>query len=295
MPNTRMLHAEVLGPTDKKKLKQASAAQQEGNFPLARKIYEDLLRRYPRSTPLLNALGTVLLDQGKPQEASALFQEAAREKPYVPALYNLARLKQLTGHFNEAGRLYETIISIRPDFGPAWNNLALLLRDCGRLSEASRAVEEAVRLMPENPEAFNNLGVILEAMGRLEEAESSFLNAISLQEEYFSAKYNLACLYHRLERFQEAEKELGWILERRPGDPGATYLLQAMGRLPAPERAPAEYVARTFDDCAVVFEERLEALEYRTPGMLFSFIRPRLKKGMKILDLGCGTGLGAEY
>ncbi len=284
-----------LTPDDHKKLQEAWNAHREGRLLLAKELYGELLAKHPKAPALLNALATVLMDLGETETAVRVLERACRGEPHVPALYNLARLKQMQGLLGDAGRLYETIIDSQPDFGPAWLNLGLLLRDCGRLKEAARAFKEAERLMPDYPETFNNLGVIMEALGRFKEAESSFLKALSIDGEYFSARYNLACLYHRLERFREAERELKWILEKNPGDPGATYLLQTLGSLPAPERAPTEYVAKTFDDCAVVFEEKLQALEYKTPEMLFSFMRPFLKKGMKILDLGCGTGLGAEY
>ncbi len=286
---------DTLTPSDQEKFQEAWAAHKDGKLLRARKIYQGLVRKYPNFPPLLNALGTLLLDLGKTEEAERTFEKASRGAPHVPALYNLARLKHVKGLINEAGRLYENIIRVQADFGPAWNNLGLLLRECGRLQEALKAVTEAVRLMPGHPEPLNNLGVIQEALAMFSEAEASFLNAVSLDAEYFSAHYNLACLYHKLEQFQEAERELRWILKRRPKDPGATYLLQAMGSLPAPDRAPAQYVAKTFDDCAAVFEKKLRALEYTTPERLFALVRPLLRKGMNIMDLGCGTGLGAEY
>ncbi len=254
-----------LTPDDHKKLQEAWNAHREGRLLLAKELYGELLAKHPKAPALLNALATVLMDLGETETAVRVLERACRGEPHVPALYNLARLKQMQGLLGDAGRLYETIIDSQPDFGPAWLNLGLLLRDCGRLKEAARAFKEAERLMPDYPETFNNLGVIMEALGRFKEAESSFLKALSIDGEYFSARYNLACLYHRLERFREAERELKWILEKNPGDPGATYLLQTLGSLPAPERAPTEYVAKTFDDCAVVFEEKLQALEYKTP------------------------------
>jgi predicted TPR repeat methyltransferase len=36
-------------------------------------------------------------------------------------------------------------------------------------------------------------------------------------------------------------------------------------------------------------------LEYKTPELLFNLVHPYLTKGMTVLDLGCGTGLGSQF
>ena len=286
----------VFSSRDHERLQEAFNAQRNGMTDNARHIYEELLKKYPDSIRLVNALATVYLDQGRLKEALIWFEKAVRLEPsYVPALYNLARVKQILQETSEAKRIYERITSLQPDFGPAWNNLGLILRDEGKVTQAFQAMQKASELMPGYPEALNNLGVLLDALGRIDEAEATFKKAIGLQAEYVSAHFNLACLYHRAEKFDDAEKELKWVLSRKPDDPAALYLFQTLGKMPSPDRAPAEYVSTTFDDCAVNFEKQLAALAYQTPEMLFSFVRPHLRNDMAIMDLGCGTGLGAEY
>ena len=64
-----------------------------------------------------------------------------------------------------------------------------------------------------------------------------------------------------------------------------------------PERAPDEYVRRTFDDFAASFDQVLARLEYAAPRLLDAAIDPVLPVGGNgdILDAGCGTGLCGEF
>jgi tetratricopeptide (TPR) repeat protein len=59
-------------------LKQAALAHEEGRFADAEKAYLEILSEKPESASVLNALGTVLLDQGQPDKAKTYFEKAVR-------------------------------------------------------------------------------------------------------------------------------------------------------------------------------------------------------------------------
>jgi predicted TPR repeat methyltransferase len=85
------------------------------------------------------------------------------------------------------------------------------------------------------------------------------------------------------------------VLNLQPDNEIAKFMLQSIKGDEAPEAAPVEHVRSIFDQCAENFDTILvEKLDYKTPELLFNLVHPYLTDNMIILDLGCGTGLGAK-
>lgn len=79
---------------------------------------------------------------------------------------------------------------------------------------------------------------------------------------------------------------------------GATIKLNLLGAMPTPPQLPAAYVETLFDQYAERFESALvERLHYSAPQLLANALEHYLKPEqtqLRVLDLGCGTGLMAE-
>lgn len=77
---------------------------------------------------------------------------------------------------------------------------------------------------------------------------------------------------------------------------GATARLVLLGALPVPDRLPAAYVRQLFDQYAPRFERSLcGRLGYDAPQRLRQLVQDLRTPGdplPRVLDLGCGTGLG---
>ena len=277
-------------------LAEASRMHREGRLKDASAMFCRALEMKPGWAPVLNALGTVLLDSDDTVSARKKFSEAASgASPYAPALYNLGRLCQAEGDLKGAARYYRKAVDIEPGMAMGWNNLGLVLREAGELSRALDCFRRAVELDPGSAHACNNLALCLEDLDRLDEARDVLEKTLSSAPEYLPALYNLAALCIRLGRHDRASALLEKVLEIEPENQSAIFLLQGLGRLPQPDAAPVTHVKKVFDDCASRFESTLvEKLEYRTPEALFQVVRPYLEDNMNVLDLGCGTGLGAE-
>ncbi len=278
-------------------LMRASLDHQEGRLDEAERGYREVLRRTPDWGQVLNALGTVYLDKMQLDKAKKAFTKAACLKPYnISACYNLAVLKQRENDHKEAIVLYKTMLEAQPDYGQAWNNLGVAYRETMKPGEALSCLQKAVEFAPEMAEAWNNLGVTQDEFNMVENSLTSYKTAIGLRPEYASAHFNLGIALQKIKRFQEAEEHYKKVLEIKPGDEASKFMLQSLGAITAtPDAAPVEHVRRIFDQCAATFEKTLvRDLEYRTPELLFKSVCPYLFKEMNILDLGCGTGLGAQ-
>jgi len=256
-----------------------------------------ILKRKPDWVEVLNALGTVYLDQSLPDKARIFFKKAAGlNSSFLPACYNLAWLKQRENDHKGAISIYWAMLEQQPDYGLAWNNLGVAYRETGNPDEALDCFEKAVEFVPGMAEAWNNLGVAQDEFNLSENAADSYIKAIEIRPDYTSAHFNLGLSLQKLKRFKEAEDHYNKVLEARPDDEAAQFMLQSLGKSAAPDAAPVVHVRRIFDRCAGTFEKILvKDLEYRTPELLFQLVRPYLTDEINILDLGCGTGLGAQH
>jgi len=278
-------------------LKKASSAHRKGRLAEAEKGYLEILENKPDWEAVLNALGTVFMDQAQLDKAERVFEKATKLKPpYSPACYNLARLKQLKNDHRGAISVYRAILEKQPDFGQAWNNLGTAYRETGDLDEALSCFRKAVEFSPDMAEAWNNLGVAQDEFNMIQDAAKSYKKAIEIRSDYASAHFNLGISQQKLGLFKEAEDHYKKVLKTKPDDKSARFMLQSLGTQETPDAAPAEYVRRVFDGCAGTFEKTLvENLEYKTPELLFDLARPYLTEEMTVLDLGCGTGLGSQF
>jgi predicted TPR repeat methyltransferase len=277
--------------------KKASLAHKEGRLAEAEKAYLEILKAKPDSGPVLNALGTVFLDQSQPGKARKVFEKAANlSPPHLSACYNLGRLRQMEKDHKGAIDIYRAIVKQQPGFGMAWNNLGVAYREIGEPDEAISCFRRAVAFAPDMAEAWNNLGVAQDEFHMIENASGSYKKAIEIEPDYGSAHFNLGVSLQKLGRFSEAEDHYKKVLEIRPDDEAARFMLQSLGRSTTPDAAPVQHVRRIFDQCAGTFEKILvKELEYKTPERLFNLVRPYLTKDMMVLDLGCGTGLGSQF
>ncbi|CAK0756894.1 protein O-GlcNAc transferase [Gammaproteobacteria bacterium] len=159
----------------------------------------------PQDPDIHNAMGKILYDLGRLEEALAHYERVVTIKPDdANAHYNLAVVIQGLGRLEEAPKYYAQALALKPDYAEAHNNLGNALRDLGRLEEALDHYERAVASKPDYAEAHNNLGNALRDLGRLEEAPEPYRRALRIKPDLAEVHNNLGNVLRDLGRSDEA-------------------------------------------------------------------------------------------
>jgi tetratricopeptide (TPR) repeat protein len=120
------------------------------------------------------------------QEAIQHYQQAIA-LPVFPLLKlgsynNLAGLYNSLGQLETACKLYQTVISLDPNFALGYYNLGMTLKALGRYTEAIAAYSQAIQLNPNYPFAYQNLAVVFLKIGKVPESLAAFEQAIALHQ-----------------------------------------------------------------------------------------------------------------
>jgi predicted TPR repeat methyltransferase len=271
-----------------------------GDFPAAESALERAVALWPDAAALRNNLACVLRSLGKRTRAEQQFREALRLRPGdTNTEVNLGCALIDSAKYAEAVDVLRAALAKVPDHPEALNNLGTALRQMGRAAEAAVCYEKAVGLRPDYPDALVNLGMSRLFENRPDDAEPCLRRALAGAPDHIGALYYLGFILHKRNAHTESEQCFRRILAINPEHANAAYFLSVIGVNDAPPRSPADYVQELFDGYADNFDEHLVgALGYSAPGVMNRLVRIALDESssaLDILDLGCGTGLCAQY
>jgi len=172
------------------------------------------------NVPLLfNILGACYQSLKQFDASIQMFETALSLKPdYAEAHFNLGVILRVSGRPNLAVESYKKAIALLPNYLGAHNNLGNALKQIGSLEEAVISYQNAIAIKPDYAEAHNNIGIVLKDLGRLEEAVKSYGNAISINPEYYDAHFNLGNSLRDLNQRDQALKNYEKAYELRPGE-----------------------------------------------------------------------------
>jgi predicted TPR repeat methyltransferase len=248
-----------------RQLREARDLEAANRRPEAVLLYGELLAG-PRHLEAVQALGRIGFENGDLQAAQYFFGEALKIVPdFVEGLHLRGVALMRLGQHDAALDCLERAVRLNPDAGEPILNHATLLLELKRPHEALAGFERVLALEPNNAVAWNNRGNTLVTLGRLEEGAASYDRALALDPRMQAALHN---------RF---------------------YALLALRRV---DRI-ADFAARqAFDQVASRYDQvALDELHYRAHQdlrVLASRVLGPLVPPLRILDLGCGTGLAGQ-
>lgn len=149
-------------------LEQARRLVAEGKPEDALEVLDVALRAVPRDARLRFARGVILADQGRTQEAVAVFQQLAADFPELPEPHNnLAVMYAAAGDLDKARGALENAVRALPGYALAHENLGDIY-----LRMAARSYERATELDPRSSSARERLTLAREFFERVAPAQA---------------------------------------------------------------------------------------------------------------------------
>lgn len=150
------------------------------------------IAREPRNPALHYDLGTLLLQQGRAQDAVARYRAALKLAPDHPQiLLQLGNAHAAMGNFNEAAAQFRASLQSDPAQPAAHYNLGNALRELGQPEQAATSYRAALQMAPRDADIHNNLGNVLRETGKMDEAIACYREALRLNPALHHARLHL--------------------------------------------------------------------------------------------------------
>lgn len=210
--------------------------QQCGRTEVAEHRANDLLRVKPNDGKALNLLGTILISQGRLEEAAAHFDNGLKHDDNNPNLYVNAAICQIGLGNPDAGiELCKRALKIKPDYANAWNILGNAHLGKSDFDAAADAFRSALDQHPAFIEARFNLGRALLEADKPDEALEHFEQVLEQAPENVHAltcKADiLAIRYHDSDAAELYQQALALNPKHAPAHIGLGKLNRRLGNL----------------------------------------------------------------
>jgi predicted CXXCH cytochrome family protein len=199
-------------------LQLADAWKDAGQIDKAIPLYEEAVRREPRSLIALQRLGFALRSAGQAAQAVEVLKRAlAVDGRDAASWHQLGLLHLAQGARNDALAAFEKAIELDPDLFEAYNSAAGVRLEGGNLAQAEPAFRDALNVRPDYAEAHSNLANVLASTNRFDEARYHFEAALRFKPDFAAARFNYGVALAKLNRYDEAQRQIELALKSNPG------------------------------------------------------------------------------
>jgi tetratricopeptide (TPR) repeat protein len=190
MTTNRPGHLGALGNNDV--LQRAMTALNGNHLNEAEQIARDVLNADRRNAKALYVLGSALLMQGRPQDAIAPLEDAARGRHDAQSDTMLAIALRQAGRAEDAYSRLKRTTKRQPPYAAAFLELGRLLASMERHDEAAEALMRGIGVAPMMPEMSIQLGYVLLRRRRFDDAKAAFARALAIVPDSADALFGIA-------------------------------------------------------------------------------------------------------
>jgi tetratricopeptide (TPR) repeat protein len=193
-----------------------------GNRPNeAEQIARDVLNADRHNAKASYVLGSALVMQGRPLDAIAPLEDAARGRHDPQSDTMLAIALRQAGRADEAYSRLKRTTKRQPPYAAAFLELGRLLASMERHHEAAEALMRGLEVAPMMPEMSIQLGYVLLRRRHFADAKAAFARALAIVPDSPDALFGIAQAHQENGESQAAADYFRRYLIVSPGDQGA--------------------------------------------------------------------------
>jgi tetratricopeptide (TPR) repeat protein len=199
-------------------LQWATAAINQGRGEDAERFARDVLGRIAQHPTALHLLGCALLLQGRPAQAVAPLEKAARARQDPAIETQLAIALRQIGRTEDALARVTRATKRRPAHADAFHELGFLLFSLRRFDEAVAVIEHGLEAVPGAVELWVQLGGIHHVQRKRAKAKAAYARALAIAPDHAGAQYGMGAVLIDDSEFAPAAEHLRRSLAANPGD-----------------------------------------------------------------------------
>ena len=281
---------------------------QQGKAEAALKALDRAIKVNPTNLDAYTNRAATLMALKRPDEAAEAYQMVCNADPKnAGSFYNYGNVLYEVGRVDEAEAAFQKAISLNNGLAQAHYNLGYLYMREGRAAEAESSFRKAIGVHPGYTMAYVNLGNLLDERGQPGEALENYRLALEIEPGYALARRAMARTLLGLGKPQEALEEAEKVLENA-GEDADAWVLKGNALNDLGEKAAARIAYRNALDLDPENEAALRNIDKAMGGVVPAWhftmladdarnaayrraIERAVKPGMRVLDIGAGSGL----
>jgi predicted TPR repeat methyltransferase len=274
-----------------------------GNLDLAIRYYEHAVAKGSDYADAHFNLGVARAKKGQLDSAAQHYDLTLTYAEHHPgAHYQLGKLLMNRKRFKEAEVHFSKLKSLSKTHAETLVNLASCLLNQGLLSKAKDEYMALLELPISKEDLIRvlyNVAFIYMQQGKSDDAIKYYQHVIKEAPDHFDSHNNLGVSFILKKNVAFALKHFQEALRLQPDNKAIQHTVNSLSQEKQLESTPSDYVKNLFDHYAEHYDVHLlSALDYQVPVNLneaFGSTALATRSDLRMLDLGCGTGLCAGY